>query len=689
MPRHRLASTPKPSSFEIKEPCCVAHSALPVHEHTQHPKRSLLARAYAQVRRGVISAVHGPDGRLECRAVHPVAQSELREPPQGGGMKTAEALAPVVSPVQRPECVSCTRPMGRRRSALVNNEELFVCDLCWHLAGGAEAVAAKLAGEQAQPLLEFDPAAEALILSINEHDALHPLDRLLTLSGVRWSVLRRIVPAARVALAGKVLTRVAPSTTRPAQSTTLWMDAVEHGIRTSTEFRYAAKRRRWWRIARIFAICADHNGRPLTWISQEEVAAAVGCSDRTVRRCVSWLQRMELLWEVVPGCRLPMMDVPEDESPTERQERLDRIAASIAADMAARECAKHEIEAVRAGHRGAKAAAIASAKASASTSEDEVGHADEPKFNLVPVYELRIPMTAPERVDTDSLAEACKPRHSAGELAAQRHFDQLVHPQNAGLYSELIAIGHDGRQVRLAAKEAVHAVTCGYAVAIMRVDKIVHPPEVGNVDQLKSSYVRPVDKGRASRGSDKKGLPRAERSPDLLAAAQTTESKGDRDRRRPSRAQRAAERLLRSLLRPEVCQGVSIRWLTARLRASGLLDVGWTEQDLADHLHGLPDFPQLPHFIRNCRGWISARLGRANPHLPPSRLEAIAVVESAAADVRQAARQAHLLRVRRQEAQDRRSAIDNCELCDELGWLHVADDVPTVRCSHDLETGGW
>ncbi|WP_394622319.1 hypothetical protein JNUCC0626_50150 (plasmid) [Lentzea sp. JNUCC 0626] len=604
-------------------------------------------------------------------------------------MTAATSYPDVVAPVQRPECVSCTRPMGRRRTPLINDEPLYVCDLCWHLAGGAQAVAAKLAGEQPQPLLELDPGAEALMLAVAEQDQLHPLDRLLTMSGIRWAVLRQIVPAARVDLAGRVLNRIAPEHTRPAQGAATWMEAVEQQIRDSTEFRYKAKQRRWWRIARVFAICADRTGRPLTWVSQEEIAAAVGCSDRTVRRCVRWLQQVGLLWEVVPGCRLPMMEVPEGETPSEREARLKRRAAALAAEEAARTNARCEVDAVRAGRRGLAAVAAAAAARPKQPLISEDGDDEAPKVNLVPVYELRVQLSPDEKTEADSIVQAYAQQRTPGELVAQRNLDRLVHPRNAHLYQELVAIGHDGTQVVLDALEATDALTCGYAVALMRLDKNGHPPQVGSVDQLKSNYVRPVDNRRASRGCDEERAPSPEDGPDSFADEQTGVPESDRKRKRPSRAQRAAERLLRSLLRPEVCEGVSIRWLTARLRGSRLLDAGWTEQDLADHIHGLPEFSQLPHHIRSCRSWINARLARAIPHLPPSKQYEIAKVEGVEADARRAARQAAVARSRREEIAARREAIDECVLCDELGWLHIPDDGPTVRCSHDLEAGGW
>jgi hypothetical protein len=52
---------------------------------------------------------------------------------------------------------------------------------------------------------------------------------------------------------------------------------------------------------------------------------------------------------------------------------------------------------------------------------------------------------------------------------------------------------------------------------------------------------------------------------------------------------------------------------------------------------------------------------------------------------RQAEAEAH----RQADIAARRAAINNCHLCDELGWLHVPADVPTARCNHQIESSGW
>jgi hypothetical protein len=120
----------------------------------------------------------------------------------------------------------------------------------------------------------------------------------------------------------------------------------------------------------------------------------------------------------------------------------------------------------------------------------------------------------------------------------------------------------------------------------------------------------------------------------------------------------AARRLLRSLLQERLCTGVSERWLAARIRASRLIvDHGWTDQDLADHLHGEPERPRLPYEIRNCRAWITARLARADPQRPPSTTRCIA---------------------------DARRAALACHRCDDDGYLQLPG---SPKCTH--EGDGW
>ncbi|MDN5932525.1 MAG: helix-turn-helix domain-containing protein, partial [Pseudonocardia sp.] len=311
--------------------------------------------------------------------------------------------------------MACGRRYGRRRSpsvegaALWDCAELVVCDQCWHLAGGTAAITSRLVadGEAVAPELVFDPVVEAVLAAAAEYDELHPIDRLLVESGVRWEVLRHIAVPARMQLAGTVLRRPpAPDATRSADSARVWLDHVEARIRAQTGpnsaagvgFVYNAKRRRWWRIANLLACAADRDTRPLTWATQEELAAAVGCSTRTVRRAVAWLRTEGLLWEIVPGCRLPQQHSPDGETATEAATRRARLTAAVAAEDAAiarararSATARAELGAVTAGHAG-PAAQIALPDDVLTALETEPPTKTDPALvNLSPVYELRIP----------------------------------------------------------------------------------------------------------------------------------------------------------------------------------------------------------------------------------------------------------------------------------------------------------
>ena len=231
-------------------------------------------------------------------------------------MVTALEAGPSAVAAERGECVACGRGYGRLRVPAghggepANAEvglwgcgELVVCDQCWHLAGGTAGVAARLdaAGDALEPVLVLAPEIEALLAEAADFDLLHPLDRLLVDSGVRWAVLRHIAVPARMTLAGWVMRSVAPDGSRSADSARLWLDEVEARIRgqgSGAGFVYTARKRRWWRIAHQLACAAAWERRPLTWMAQEDLAAAVGCSTRTVRRVVAWLRAEGLLWKV-------------------------------------------------------------------------------------------------------------------------------------------------------------------------------------------------------------------------------------------------------------------------------------------------------------------------------------------------------------------------------------------------------
>ncbi|MFC0431098.1 hypothetical protein [Kutzneria buriramensis] len=639
-------------------------------------------------------------------------------------MTTTEPAPTAVFAAQRLECVACCRPYGRRRAPLVDGDALFdcadlvVCDQCWHLAGGADAVQTALAGDDGpmEPLLVFDPAFEQLLVAADEYDQLHPIDRFLVESGIRWSVLRYITVPARCDLVRWVLERVPPAHTRPTDSPAVWIEAVEARIREQTgdEFKYNAKRRRWWRIANVLRCCSDRGRRPLTWVAQEEIAAAVGCSTRTVRRCVAWLQREGLLFEVLPGCQLPQMVAPDGETAEERADRDRRMAAAIAAEQAAMARAEAELDAVRAGLLGDQAAAAAEAalspeEAAALAAVDDL----EPGLvQLAPVYELRVPVSEAEQAEEAAISRAHTVLRSPGEQLLAEHQAEQVHPANVLLYSAVTVVHaggghavHDPLDLAYLDPSPI-CPDCGPVVGYLRGADLGadlhkhqngHPPQVCWADHLKSSSVQPVDKGRASPGSDMEELSSVstedsisrETSPDLAAEPGTAPAEGDHPKARQSEAVRAAEWLLRSRLHPVVCDDVSVRWLAAQIRGSHLLDRwDWTWDDLADLLHGFPENTHLPRFIRSARAWIRARFQRATPALSPSKLKIIREIERTSPALR-GRHQAEAEHVRQAEIAARRAAVAACGMCDELGWLHVPDGTPTVRCNHDPDTSGW
>lgn len=644
-------------------------------------------------------------------------------------MTTTEPNPVIIRPAQGGNCSKCHRAPGRARSpqtlgdGLLPVNELIVCDRCWRAAGGEYAVVTTI-DEDGHLTVELAGSAEfeALVAAVEEYDARHPIDRCLIEAGIRWETLRWIAVPARCDLVRYVLERVPPRYSRLALSPDAWMEAVTAHIeaQTGTEFKYNPKRRRWWRIANVLRCCSDWQGRPLTWVSQEEIAAAVGCSTRTVRRCVAWLQREGLLHEVLPGLELlPRQAVPDDETAAEQAEREARAAAAAAAEDAAVARAMAELDAVRGGLFGDQAAEAAEAAlspehAAALAAVEEL----EPGWvQLVPVYELRVPMSAAERAEEAAISRAhTKLAASPGEALARHYAAELVPAANADVYRELYAIGHDGQLTRMTGPDAANAVTSGNAVGLLRPDQFGHPPQVIDSDQLESSGVQVVDKGPASPGSDQEDVRAGQNGAGLAVGGQTASSEGDRPTSRQSEAVRAAEWLIRSRLHPVLCEDVSVRWLAGLIRGSRLLSKWrWTWDDLADLIHGVPEYPHLPRHIPNPRGWIKARFKRAIPQLPPAALrQRLAepdtdrellhkhaqlvgapervlelIIRDDETDQR---RRDRAERARLTEGAALRAARDACPMCDENGWLAADPTDPTApvfRCSHEVESGGW
>lgn len=618
----------------------------------------------------------------------------------------------------RGTCVGCQRPYGRRRApqqgdgtaaALLTCDELWVCDQCWHVAGGRDGVQMTFLDVEQEPAaardakaptgatgagssgdvevdvdagspaagrdlvletgLEFPPAVQRLLAAADEYDLLHPIDRLLVSSGVRWAVLRHIAVPARMRLAARILERTAAAHTAAAPSALVWLDAVDERIaeQSGTEFRYRCKKRSWRAIAAALSSCADREGRPLTWVTQDEIAAVVGCGTRTVSRCLRWLKAQDLLLEVVSGCKLPQQHVPDGETPIERAERLARLAQAVAAEEAAMARARRELDAVRGAplvltdsvrapvEQLTLAAAPEPDPASRAPADPGLDQSDPSAalVNLAPVYELRIP-------------------RPPDELLAQTPFK----PGPAGPDRD--------------------ALTSTNTAQTEAVSQNVFPPVGVSEKDLESNYVQPVDKRRAPRGSQNEVPSKIISSVgdhdgpvDCIPAAQTACTQ-------QSRAVEVAQWLLRKKLDVRLCTDVSVRWLAAVIRSSRLLeDHEWTPDDLLDLLHGHPEHLHLPRYIREPRAWIRARFGHANPTLSPTKLRLINYVEWSSpymvARVEQE-RQRRLEQERQRQADERaaqRAAIAACGLCDEIGWLQIGLDGPLTRCTHHAEDGGY
>jgi hypothetical protein len=485
---------------------------------------------------------------------------------------------------------------------------------------------------------------------------------------------------------------------------------------------------RWRQVCAVWAEVAERERRPLTRISQEEIAAAVGCCTKTVQRVEQWLQEESLFWEVVPGCLVPQADVPEAETPAERAARQARQA--VVEEAAARAEAAHqalvaaELDALHAGLAGADAAEAALAALDPQLIADlaaaPAGEPETPLLRIVPVYELRVPLSPAE------LAE------DAALLAALAGDPIIPLPRSTSTTTD----------------------------AADQTDKFVHPPQ--SLDKEISSPPRePVDNGRAPRGSDNKGgrdwcpdhaergaagaekavdgppscqegadslgadaaakdgwaaavndpavarawLRQAEADPQLResvtdnwltavirtagvfisASPQLGRNSPGQTAPAPVGASRIARWLLRSSLDPRLCDGVDEHWLAKIIEASGLLAYPeWDAYELRDQLHGEPEYARLPYHVRDARGWIKARLKAAVAALPPRQRRSTQQTEPETADL--AAGHTHTIAA---AALRRRAAINACALCDENGLLDLGGDAPLVRCNHDPHTGGW
>ncbi|MFE2755652.1 hypothetical protein ACFXGA_26995 [Actinosynnema sp. NPDC059335] len=640
-------------------------------------------------------------------------------------------------PGQRPDCVVCQRPFGRRRKVAQELLDQPVCDQCWHLAGGADAVLARVRaamnGEPTGPFLALDPRADELIATANPNDLLHPNDRLAVDSGIRWSTLRTIIPRDRLRLVTMIdqnAGRRPPNTTRPDDAPA-WLMLVADHIRADTEQfkqRNGSKRSRWWRIARVFAICADRDRRPLTWAAHDVVAEAVGCSTKTVQRCLRWLEKQGLIWEVVPGCVLRRCQTSEadhprtgetDEQRQARQEHDVLAEAAAVVDAAARRIrTEAELIAVDAGLGGAAALAAADIMLAdqpgyphAPISDVDQDHEPDTRrpplweqhpeewVNLAPVYELRVPLPPAEQAEVARIVAAIgPPPPTEGELLAELHRNNWLHPDNVLRNGfEAVLITHDGwtglvhadldPQAFLA---AIDAVTSGNAAALVRTSSFVHPPKVATYGEIESRTQNLWINGRAPRDSSKRDTPSQGNPSDVSAHTETTND-GEAVQKRQVKpipeSRRVAEWLFRAALDPVLCEGLTPEFehtLAAVIAGTGLLRHGWTWNDLRDEIHGLPERLHLPRWIRNPKAFILARLRDADPHLPPSKRK---VILDAERGTKWFAENRH--RLAETERNARRSAIDACPLCDHNGILDLGGDAPLVRCTHDADSGGW
>ena len=347
------------------------------------------------------------------------------------------------------------------------------------------------------------------------------------------------------------------------------------------------------------ALAAHEERRPLTWISQLEIATLVGCDKRTVRRVVKWLRE-----EACSGrCEGTLR--PCSASPTTRPPPRPPSGPPSCSTIQ-----PHKPSPPAPVPRSTRPAADTAAR---------------------PPSGRRATLSGLDGADLNPAARRRKGRrwrtsppstNSPTRRGGRAIADRIVGD----------ALAASGERAPVSLAPQVTATTAEF----------VHPPLVSQQRKKTSSPVQnlpqPVDKGRAPRGPQNEGPGQPINDPARVSTyrLQKAQSAGSldsrttaraRSARRPpgrtgtpqSRSVNAARRLLRSLLQERLCTGVAERWLAAEIRASRLItDHDWTDQDLADHLHGEPERPRLPYEIRSPRAWIHARLRRADPDRPPS-----------------------------------------------------------------------
>lgn len=494
------------------------------------------------------------------------------------------------------------------------------------------------------------------------------LDGLLMRSGVRWVKLRWMHRAVRVRLFREVLASRMPENTRACwEGGAVWLD--EARDRIDAQQWQQRRKDTWFSVGVLLAESVRPGMRPLTEISHEAIARAINKSDRYVTDIMRWYCDQGLLGKLLGGTRFPRMEIPEDETP---QERADRLARAEAAETARQEQRRHaraqvqaQLDAAREGrpapptelepYRGFRAA---------QHGEDEAADMEK----LASVYELRLPIppapppaSPPAGSGTVVSLDEERRRRRSGPVdgCPQCHPDN---PSNVGLTSS------DPQNF--------------------------YPNAPLKINYVSPEHRGPVENRRASRASHHKKSPRGG------SKQQVT---------RWSVAQRAAEALLvgpvdgwcdEDVTLPDKLRGgVARSWLAAQVQP--LTSCGWTPLELAWHLiTGGGKYHTLPERIPNPRGWIRASLRAAIPQVRPAvkwaadelerQGQAVAAAMAEQIARNEAARRRELVERERGRGRALRAAIEACELCDEFGWLPVADDsVQAVRCSHDPDTDGW
>lgn len=543
-------------------------------------------------------------------------------------------------------CVRCTRPGAALRTAPRGGQPLHVCDVCYQLAGGHTS-----SDDDYTQLADYDPtASDRAAAEIWVHEA-GMVNGWLMAHGVRWELLRWMHASARYLWWQQLASRPVPEDTRPCvEGREVWLDEVEQ--RLAQQDWQSRRLIKWRTVATALANACPREGGAITrnGCTYPELAAAADCSEDYIGDIVRWYVDQGLLAIKVPGTRKIRMEIPEDERPEETESRLARQAAEVARHRALAELVdEHDDEVVE-----------------LAEFREQLGPRPEPArapwIEVAQVYELRAPASSEPAVPHAAPRGDRTVVDIAG--ARQRRAQRGGHlPQSPVQPGRAAALSPSAEQ-----KSEPSA---------FRFLRGTGPEASGVVDEgpaTPGSHEEELDPRKGPKDSDQRVSRPVRAARRLLAGAE------------PSQGRTSTGQLPRQL-----CRGVAVTWLAVRI-APYVYD-GWTDEQLVQqiaHRGGTHVF--VPVDVANPRGWIVANLRLVDPKARPvaiadevrDAVDEIELQNAVATADRRLKVQQHEDRRRQSAAaaQRRQQTIDECDRCDEYGWVLLDGAGPEVQCDH-------